>query len=68
MAPSDITAKDGKLKRQPSVSKIMASVFWDEEGILLVFFLERFVQVNSELYKETLNCSNTSVDFVLTEI
>jgi len=37
-----------------SARKIMATVFWDREGVLLVDFLERGSTVNSERYCETL--------------
>jgi hypothetical protein len=56
-----------KFKLQPSVSKIMASMFLDKEGILLVDFLGKDTTINSEWYKETFNCDNTYVEFVLTK-
>jgi len=37
-----------------SARKIMATVFWDREGVLLVDFLERGSTINSEAYCETL--------------
>jgi hypothetical protein len=38
----------------------MASLFWDEEGILLVDFLEKSNTINSQWYKETSNkCIHT---------
>jgi hypothetical protein len=43
-----------KFKVQTSAGKIMASVFWDSEGTLLVEFLERGATINSEQYVRTL--------------
>lgn len=37
-----------------SARKIMATVFWDREGVLLVDFLERGSTINSERYCETM--------------
>ena len=37
-----------------SARKIMATVFWDREDLLLVDFLERGSKINSEKYCETL--------------
>jgi hypothetical protein len=48
--------------------KIMASVFWDKEGILLVGFLEKGITINTERYKGLQTyCDNAFVNFVLTE-
>jgi hypothetical protein len=33
---------------QNSAGKVMASIFWDSEGILLVEFLERGATINSQ--------------------
>jgi hypothetical protein len=43
-----------KFKVQTSAGKVMASVFWDSEGILLVEFLERGATINSQRYVQTL--------------
>jgi hypothetical protein len=45
---------DNKFKVQTSAGKVMASVFWDSEGILLVGFLKRGASLNSEQYVQTL--------------
>jgi len=39
-------------KAQTSTFNIMASVFWDSEGFLLVEFLKRGVKTNSEPYTQ----------------
>jgi hypothetical protein len=39
-----------KFKVQTSMGKVMASIFWDSKGILLVEFLERGTTINSEQY------------------
>lgn len=44
-----------KFKISPSAKKIMASVFWDHKGPLLVDFLERGNTVNAEQYCKTLD-------------
>jgi hypothetical protein len=41
-------------KVQSFAGKVMSSVFWDSEGILLVAFLDRSATVSPELYVETL--------------
>jgi hypothetical protein len=46
--------KKNKFKVQTSEGKVMASVFWDSEGILLVEFLKRGDTVNSERHVQTL--------------
>jgi hypothetical protein len=53
MTPSDITTQ--KEVQMTAFCKMMASLFWDEEGILFVDFLEKGTTINSEWYKETLN-------------
>jgi hypothetical protein len=53
MTLSDITTQ--KEVQVTAFCKMMASLFWDEEGILLVDFLEKGNTINSEWYKETLN-------------
>jgi hypothetical protein len=40
--------RENKFKVQTTESKVMASVFWDSEGILLVEFVKRGTTVNSE--------------------
>lgn len=43
-----------KFKALPSVGKIMATVFWDAEGVIHVEFLEPGTTINSERYIRTL--------------
>lgn len=46
--------KPRKCLQTLSARKIMATVFWDSEGVILVDFLERGTTINSERYCETL--------------
>lgn len=43
-----------KFKSAPSAGKVMASVFWDSEGVLLVDIMERGTTINSTAYVNTL--------------
>ena len=43
-----------KFEVQTSVGKVMAGIFWDSEGFLLVEFLEVDATINSEQYGQTL--------------
>lgn len=43
-----------KAKRGLSAGKIMATVFWDAKGVLLVEYLPRGQTINAERYSETL--------------
>ena len=45
---------DNKFKVQTSAGKVIASVFWDSEGILLVEFLNSGATISSEQYVPTL--------------
>ena len=45
--------KAKKFKQESSVRKIMATVFWDRMGILLVYFLEPGLTINADAYCET---------------
>jgi len=45
---------DKKFKVQTSTGKVMASILWDSEGILLVEFLKRGPMFSSEQYVPTL--------------
>jgi mRNA-degrading endonuclease RelE of RelBE toxin-antitoxin system len=45
---------DNKFKVQTSTSKVIASVLWENEGILLVKFLKRGAMFSSEQYVPTL--------------
>jgi len=48
---SSLKAK--KFKPASSVRKIMATIFWDRKGILLIDFLERGLTINADAYCET---------------
>jgi histone-lysine N-methyltransferase SETMAR len=43
-----------KFKAIPSASKIMATAFWDCEGVILIDVLPRGQTINSAIYVETL--------------
>jgi len=45
--------KAKKFKQASSVRKIMATIFWDRKGILLIDFLERGLTINTDAYCET---------------
>jgi histone-lysine N-methyltransferase SETMAR len=44
-----------KAKVTQSAKKIMATIFWDAEGILLIDYKERNTTVNAEYYAQLLN-------------
>jgi len=44
-----------KAKIQYSAGKVMATVFWDNEGVLLIDFLESGTTINADRYCEVLN-------------
>ena len=46
--------KKKKFKTVPSAGKVMATVFWDEEGVILLDFLEQGCTINSVRYVTTL--------------
>ena len=46
--------KPKKFKAQKSAGEIMATVFWDAQGLILVDFMRRGETINSEAYIETL--------------
>jgi hypothetical protein len=48
------TASPQKKKFKPSASKIMAIVYWDCEGAILIDVLTRGQTINSDVYVETL--------------
>lgn len=43
-----------KFKSQASAGKVMATVFWDQEGVILVDFMPKGTTINSEAYILTL--------------
>ena len=53
MASPNFT-KDQKVQGQNSTGKIMATVFWNSQGVILVDFLLKGETINSEVYIETL--------------
>jgi hypothetical protein len=46
--------RENKFKAQTSAGQVMASVFWDNEGILLVELLKRGATINSGTYVQKL--------------
>lgn len=46
--------KPKKFKTEKSAGKVMATVFWDRNGVLLVDFMPKGTTINSESYCETL--------------
>ena len=46
--------KPRKFKQTQSAGKVMATVFWDRNGVLLVDFMETGTTINAERYCETL--------------
>ncbi|GBO24135.1 hypothetical protein AVEN_241610-1 [Araneus ventricosus] len=44
-----------KIKTVPSAKKVMATVFWDHQGLLMVHFHTRVVTVNADSYCATLD-------------
>ena len=44
-----------KAKTVPSAAKVMGTVFWDAEGLILVVFLERGQTITAALYFQTLH-------------
>lgn len=51
-----------KFKTVPSAGKIMASVFWDAKGILLVDYLEKGRTINADYYCGLLDKLRTAID------
>jgi hypothetical protein len=46
-----------KLKQMLSARKLMATVFWAREGVLMLKFMQQVTTITSEVYCETLkNC------------
>ncbi|KAF6036818.1 hypothetical protein EB796_004868 [Bugula neritina] len=43
-----------KFKSQPSAGKVMATVSWDYQGVILIDFMAKGTTINSEAYIETL--------------
>lgn len=53
-AHSDSPTKPKKARQDFSARKLMATVFWDAKGVLLVEFMERGTTINQDVYCETL--------------
>jgi len=53
MATCRLTQKK-KIKSQPSAGKVMATVFWDYQGVILIDFMAKGTTINFEAYIETL--------------
>jgi len=51
--------KPRKFKRTQSAGKVMATVFWDRKGVLLVDFMARGTTINADRYCETLKKTQT---------
>jgi hypothetical protein len=50
-----------KFKTQKSSSKVLVSVFWDKDGILLVDYLEKVATIMAENYDALLDNSNSHI-------
>ena len=48
------TPRVKKFKSQHSAGKIMATVFWDIEGVILADFMSQGTTINSDVYTDTL--------------
>jgi histone-lysine N-methyltransferase SETMAR len=53
------SSRKKKFKAIPSASKIMATVFWDYEGVILIDMLSRGQAINWDVYVEALKKLNT---------
>ena len=49
-------------KMQTSAGKVLASVFWDVQGILFIYYYEKGKTVNSEYYIALLVCLKEEID------
>ena len=54
--------KPKKFKSQKSAAKIMVTVFWNAQGLILVDFMPRGETINSEAYIETLKNLKQELD------
>jgi hypothetical protein len=59
------TNKLKKFKQTLSARKLMATVFWDKERVLMVEFMQQGTAKTSEMYCKTLNCVGHSKQKVL---
>ena len=53
-----------KFKAQKSAAKIMATVFWDSQGVILLDFLPKGETINSEVYIETFRKLKAKIECV----
>jgi len=51
---SQLLNKPHKFKQTASARKLMATVFWDSQGVLLVDFMPRNTSINADAYCATL--------------
>jgi hypothetical protein len=49
-----IHQKAGKFKQSLSARKLMATVFWDRKGVLMVDFMQQETTITREVYCELL--------------
>ena len=54
-----ITFRLLKVKATPSAGKVMATIFWDAEGLILVDIMSCDQTISSDLYIQTLNTLRT---------
>jgi hypothetical protein len=47
--------------KQTSARKLMATVFWDRKGVLMVEFMQQGTTITSEVYCKTLNQLRTAI-------
>jgi hypothetical protein len=52
--PLHLQPKSSKFKVSPSAGRVMLTVFWDSQGVVLAHFQKRGEDVNSALYCEVL--------------
>jgi histone-lysine N-methyltransferase SETMAR len=64
--------KNSPVKKKPRISKsskkIMASVFWDERGVVFIDFLEKNTTINKERYCQTLGKLKRAINLKRTEL
>jgi hypothetical protein len=52
--PLHLQSESSKFKVTPSAAKVMLTVFWDSQGVLLVLFQKHGENVNTALFSEVL--------------
>ena len=53
-----------KFKTQASAGKVMLTVFWNSERVVLADFLEKETTINSQLYVETLTALKRRIEWI----